>query len=1366
MADRSITVRLRAEVNDFKREMAQGAKALDDLVKKSGDAAGAANTTMGRIAQSVRHQSDAWSTVSRNAGAAGAATLGVGAMVAKTGIAYNTLQQTSRAALGTILGGAQKANAQMEQLDAFARTSPFSKQVFIQAQQQMLAFGIESQKVIPYLSAINDAVAASGGNSQMLGEVAFVIAQIGAAGKITATDLMQLGQRGINAAELIGSKMGMTGAEVRASITKGSLDAGEALDALAAGMSERFAGASAAVKDTMGGALDRVSAAWRDLASTIMSTAVDPTGGGWLVDLTNTLADIIRFAGKVPEPALQASSALAGLAGAGAIGVAAVTALVPRYIEYTEAAAKLAEVSPRASKAIAGLGKAAGLAGLALGAMVVSEGLLRSLDGAAKSSEELARSLELVAAQKTSLGDLFTGSDGKGVGASIPLLRDGVYDLQSAMKALNDEAGGVSRWSVMWSLMSPVANLGLIGEALGIISTDSDKARDAFAGISQELTKMPADQAATAFAEVSAQMADQGANAQQIIDLMPTYANQVRDALRAANFGSLAEDAEVVAAAMAGDLPEGLALTEQGIMSVSDAAKLAAENVGAIPGAYASWSAAALMGAESSKEAMEAYQKYLQELGQGSPAFISAEGALSDLRAAHRKTAEETAAATKSTKDSWEDYYDGVSFRLGDYLKELEAQAEAQANWQSNMVALAGKVSSETLAELSRMGPEGAPLVAQLVNASESELKRLDAAFAAGGASATGEFAEQLANAEAVWPALLKSAGQKAVDKAKAELAAGKTTLERIVSDYDLEMLIRANTDPAIAAALAAKARIDRMTATVKVGTSGSIGKYHAAGLNAPAATGGYGADLAAAYLAGGGQARRRYTGLLNGPGTPTSDSIPAWLSTKEFVQNAAAVDYYGPDVMYALNARSIPKDLFEALGFAAGGSAGTKGNGVSAPSSALTQMLAKLQIGAYPVSEIANFGAALTKATTAAGKKATADAAAAKAASAQEKVLGLAEKRLAKREGELASAKTGSKAYQRAEADLKVAQKAVDPRSALGKNRTKLRNLKRKSTSGLSKSQKEQRKKDIDALQKKIDRAEDKRNLKIAEARDKLDWEAEKRDKKVAVAEKNLALAKKVEAAQVAENTRLQEKAKKAADKKAKADDKAKKAADDLAAAHQRLADGARQISEQYASNYMSGGDLADTLANMKEGAELGTAFAAKIEKLRALGLSEDVIQQAVIGQGEVWGADLADEIIKGGKPAASSLNAAAASLDKAADKLGLAQAIGVQSRAGGGRVYGPGTATSDSVWMRASAGEYVVKTASAQAIGYETLDYANATGRLPDGVTVTPASQTITYVTNIHQVELPGVKTLHEMDGVAREMALKIHRSGARRG
>ena len=92
-------------------------------------------------------------------------------------------------------------------------------------------------------------------------------------------------------------------------------------------------------------------------------------------------------------------------------------------------------------------------------------------------------------------------------------------------------------------------------------------------------------------------------------------------------------------------------------------------------------------------------------------------------------------------------------------------------------------------------------------------------------------------------------------------------------------------------------------------------------------ATGGYGGDVAAAIgLADGGMGRSRFSGVVNGPGTTTSDSIPAWLSRKEFVTNAAATDYYGTDVMYAMNARAIPREFFGAMGFAGGGSPGGAG--------------------------------------------------------------------------------------------------------------------------------------------------------------------------------------------------------------------------------------------------------------------------------------------------------------------------------------------------------------------------------------------------------------------------------------------------------
>ena len=92
-------------------------------------------------------------------------------------------------------------------------------------------------------------------------------------------------------------------------------------------------------------------------------------------------------------------------------------------------------------------------------------------------------------------------------------------------------------------------------------------------------------------------------------------------------------------------------------------------------------------------------------------------------------------------------------------------------------------------------------------------------------------------------------------------------------------------------------------------------------------ATGGYIRDLADAIglAAGGMPVRRRWPagGIVEGPGTPTSDSVPAMLSRREFVIRASAVEHYGPELLYALNARRVPRDLLP--GFAGGGTLRTE---------------------------------------------------------------------------------------------------------------------------------------------------------------------------------------------------------------------------------------------------------------------------------------------------------------------------------------------------------------------------------------------------------------------------------------------------------
>lgn len=257
----------------------------------------------------------------------GTATVAATVFTAKllsTGVAYNQLQQTSRAALRTLLGGAEAANAQMDKLDAFAKTSPFSKSVFISAQQQLIGFGFEAQKVIPILNSVQNAVAAVGGSNQQISDIVSILAKIRSSGKLTAEDLNMLGERGLDAATLMGAGFGKTAAEIRESITKGTLDAGEAVDVLVAQMDAKFAGAANNVKDTFAGTTDRIKAASRDIGAALAEPFVSRNGGGLAVVWGNQVADVLRAVES------QVPSIVALLVSEGAPALAEVTTLLDR----------------------------------------------------------------------------------------------------------------------------------------------------------------------------------------------------------------------------------------------------------------------------------------------------------------------------------------------------------------------------------------------------------------------------------------------------------------------------------------------------------------------------------------------------------------------------------------------------------------------------------------------------------------------------------------------------------------------------------------------------------------------------------------------------------------------------------------------------------------------------------------------------------------------------------------------------------------------------------------------------------------------------------------------------------------------------
>lgn len=234
-----------------------------------------------------------------------AAATALAVKVVSTGAAYNVLQQNSRVALKTLLGGSEAANAQMDKLDAFARNSPFSKSTFINAQQQLIGFGFSAKQVVPTLDAIQNAVAAIGGNNADIAEVSSILATIRSSASLGQNELDMLAGKGINAAQLIAAEMGVTEAEFRKSIFGNPLsgdDALQGLDALVSGMGKRFAGAAAGVKEQMQGAADRVKAATRDIGAAIAEPFVSKNGGGRAVVWANQVADVLRALEKHATP--------------------------------------------------------------------------------------------------------------------------------------------------------------------------------------------------------------------------------------------------------------------------------------------------------------------------------------------------------------------------------------------------------------------------------------------------------------------------------------------------------------------------------------------------------------------------------------------------------------------------------------------------------------------------------------------------------------------------------------------------------------------------------------------------------------------------------------------------------------------------------------------------------------------------------------------------------------------------------------------------------------------------------------------------------------------------------------------------------
>lgn len=166
--------------------------------------------------------------------------------------------QQNTIAFTQMLGSAQKAQAFLSQMQAFAATTPFQFSDLLDASKRMLAFGFSAQQVIPDLKAVGDAASALGTGTEGVDSIIDALGKMQNAGKVDSREMMELVDAGIPAWKILASSMGLSVAQVQNLSAQGKLLSSQVLPLLLSGLEKTYGGQMAAQMNTTAGIISNI----------------------------------------------------------------------------------------------------------------------------------------------------------------------------------------------------------------------------------------------------------------------------------------------------------------------------------------------------------------------------------------------------------------------------------------------------------------------------------------------------------------------------------------------------------------------------------------------------------------------------------------------------------------------------------------------------------------------------------------------------------------------------------------------------------------------------------------------------------------------------------------------------------------------------------------------------------------------------------------------------------------------------------------------------------------------------------------------------------------------------------------------------
>jgi len=199
-------------------------------------------------------------------------------------------------AFNTMIGNKKEADALMSQLIKTAATTPFGMSDIANAAKQLLAYGVETEKINDTLIRLGDIAA---GLSIPIGDLAYLYGTTMVQGRMYTQDLNQFLGRGIPIAEELANILGVTESKVRDLVTEGKVGFPEVEQAIINLTNEgsKFGGLMEAQSATIAGRISNIE----DTVEQMFNKIGQSTGGiiGTSLDIVSSLVENWETVGKI-----------------------------------------------------------------------------------------------------------------------------------------------------------------------------------------------------------------------------------------------------------------------------------------------------------------------------------------------------------------------------------------------------------------------------------------------------------------------------------------------------------------------------------------------------------------------------------------------------------------------------------------------------------------------------------------------------------------------------------------------------------------------------------------------------------------------------------------------------------------------------------------------------------------------------------------------------------------------------------------------------------------------------------------------------------------------------------------------------------